>query len=134
MVVTHLSISRTLESTLLPTSPSSVSKRLADLHYAVAVSVPFLDDSCAVSNVPFSFLMRPLPWLAVSFGTSDFAFMAGLLLSSLLFFVSALFCYCCTSFINEWVHLDIDGWLLCFLCHISLFLLYFQKSYLVVLV
>ena len=44
-----------------------------------------------VRNVPFSFLIRPSPSLVLSFGTSESAFMAGLLPSSLLFFVSAPF-------------------------------------------
>ena len=56
-------------------------------------------------NVSFSFLMLPSPSLVISFETSDLAFVAGLLLSSLL----APFCSCCTSY--EWVSLD-GGWVI----------------------
>ena len=101
-VILGLSISHTLESSWLPTSPFSVSKRLIDLRYAVVVSAGFLNHSCPGTLHAISFLMRPSPSLVLSFGTSDFAFIAGLLPSCLLLFVSALFCSCCTSFINEW--------------------------------
>ena len=69
----------------------------------------FLMTLVLVRNTPFSFLMWSSLSIALSFRTSDFVFMEGLLLSSLLFFVSAPFCSCCTSFINEWVPLD-DDW------------------------
>ena len=49
----------------------------------------FLMTLVLVRNVPHSFFMQPSPSLVLSFGTSDIAFMVGLLLFSLLFFVSA---------------------------------------------
>ena len=52
--------------------------------------------------------MWPYPSLILPSETFDFAFMTGILLSSLLFIVSVPFCSYCTYFINELTSLDGD--------------------------
>ena len=107
--MTQLIISRNLDvSVSFNISLFSFQKFTLTYITQLLYQLDFLMAIVLVCNESFSFLMRQSPWLILSFGTSDFALITGLLISCLRFFVSALFCYCCRSFINERVALHGD--------------------------
>ena len=97
----------------------------------------FLMTFALVRDLPLSFLMGPSLSLVLSFGTSEFAFMGGLLPSICCFLYQLLPAPAVHLLLMSEPHWMVIGWLLCFLCHVSLFLLflllYFQKQYFVVL-